>query len=158
MKKFLKTLAVVTLVLVAVLAFGVGCAGPAFVAGKRLAPAIPEDVVHAEGRMKTADGLELLVQSWRPKGETKGTLIVVHGLNGSVSVKGVAYNGAMPVFGKVTGSGYNWSDDKIAAVLTYVRQEWGNKSGPITAELVAAIHAKEGDRKQWSSEELLKIQ
>ncbi len=80
MKKFLKTLAVVTLVLVAVLAFGVGCAGPAFVAGKRLAPAIPEDVVHAEGRMKTADGLELLVQSWRPKGETKGTLIVVHGL------------------------------------------------------------------------------
>lgn len=80
MKKFLQSLAVVTLVLVAVLAFGVGCAGPAFVAGKRVSPTIPEDVVHAEGRMKTADGLELLVQSWRPKGETRGTLIVVHGL------------------------------------------------------------------------------
>lgn len=80
MKKFLQSLAVVTLVLGAVLAFGVGCAGPAFVAGKRVSPTIPEDVVHAEGRMKTADGLELLVQSWRPKGETRGTLIVVHGL------------------------------------------------------------------------------
>ena len=64
----------------------------------------------------------------------------------------------MPVFGKVAGSGYNWSDDKIAAVLTYIRQEWGNKSGPIAAELVAAVHAKEGERKQWSSDELLKIQ
>jgi mono/diheme cytochrome c family protein len=84
--------------------------------------------------------------------------IVLHGLNGPVTVKGSSFNGAMPVFGKVTGSGYNWSDDKIAAVLTYIRQEWGNKSGPISAELVAAIHAKEGDRKQWSSEDLLKIQ
>lgn len=80
MKKALKTLAVVTVVLIAVLAFGVGCAGPAYVAGKRVAPAIPEDVAHVEGRMKTGDGLELLVQSWKPKGETKGTLILVHGL------------------------------------------------------------------------------
>lgn len=84
--------------------------------------------------------------------------IVLHGLNGPVKVKGGDFNGAMPVFGKVAGSGYSWSDDKIAAVLTYVRQEWGNKSGPISAETVAAIRAKEGDRKQWSSEELLKIQ
>jgi mono/diheme cytochrome c family protein len=64
----------------------------------------------------------------------------------------------MPVFGKVAGSGYNWSDEKIAAVLTYIRQEWGNTAGPISTELVAAIRAKEGDRKEWSAEELLKIQ
>jgi mono/diheme cytochrome c family protein len=94
---------------------------------------------------------------WVNGPEERLVRIVIHGLNGVISVKGNSYNGAMPVFGKVTGSGYNWSDDKIAAVLTYVRQEWGNKSGPITAELVAAVHAKEGDRKQWSPEELLKI-
>jgi mono/diheme cytochrome c family protein len=64
----------------------------------------------------------------------------------------------MPVFGKVAGSGYNWSDEKIAAVLTYIRQEWGNTAGPISTELVAAIRAKEGDRKEWSADELLKIQ
>ena len=80
MKKVLKSLAVVTVVVVAVLAFGVGCAGPSYVAGKRVAPAVPEDIAHVEGRMKTSDGLELLVQSWKPKGETKGTLIIVHGL------------------------------------------------------------------------------
>jgi acylglycerol lipase len=87
MKKALKSLLVVTVILVAVLAFGVGCAGPAYVAGKRVAPAVPADVTHAEARMKTGDGLELLVQSWKPvpsgaedKTESKGTLIIVHGL------------------------------------------------------------------------------
>ena len=80
MKKALRTLAVLLVIIVAVLAFGVGCAGPAYVAGRRVAPAIPEDIVHAEGRMETGDGLKLLVQSWKPKGETKGTLIIVHGL------------------------------------------------------------------------------
>ena len=95
---------------------------------------------------------------WVSGSEERLVRLVIHGLNGPLVVKGNSYNGAMPVFGKVTGSGYNWSDEKIAAVLTYIRQEWGNKSGPISTELVAAIHAKEGDRKQWSSEELLKIQ
>ena len=95
---------------------------------------------------------------WVNGSEERLVRIVVHGLNGPVTVKGSAFNGAMPVFGKVAGSGYNWSDDKIAAVLTYIRQEWGNKSGPVTTEQVAAIRAKEGDRKQWSADELLKIQ
>ena len=80
MKKALTSVAVVAVILVAVLAFGVGCAGPAYVAGKRVVPAVPDDVVHAEARMKASDGLELLVQSWRPKTETKGALIIVHGL------------------------------------------------------------------------------
>ena len=64
---------------------------------------------------------------------------------------------AMPAFGKVAGSGYNWSDDRIAAVLSYVRQAWGNKAGAITPEQVAAIHTKEADRKEWSEAELQKI-
>lgn len=84
--------------------------------------------------------------------------IVVHGLKGPVSVKGKQFGAAaMPAFGKVAGSGYNWSDDRIAAVLSYIRQAWGNTAGPITADQVAAIHTKEGNRKEWSSEELAKI-
>ena len=68
--------------------------------------------------------------------------IVLYGLGGKVTVKGTDFNAAaMPAFGKVAGSGYNWSDDKIAAVLTYVRQEWGNTSAAITPEKVAEIHA-----------------
>jgi mono/diheme cytochrome c family protein len=64
----------------------------------------------------------------------------------------------MPIFGKgVTNSDYNWSDDKIAAVLTYVRSEWGNAAAPVTTEKVAEIHAKEGDHKPWTSDELQKF-
>lgn len=84
--------------------------------------------------------------------------IVLHGLKGPITVKGAQYGAAsMPVFGKVAGSGYNWNDDRIAAVLTYVRQEWGNKADPITPEQVTAIRTKEGDRKEWSEAELKAI-
>ena len=84
--------------------------------------------------------------------------IVLYGLKGPLKVKGVEYGmAAMPVIGKVTGSGYNWSDEKIAATLTYVRQSFGNNSPAITPDQVAAIHAKEGDRKEYSQEELLKL-
>ena len=82
--------------------------------------------------------------------------ILLSGLTGPLQVKGAAFPGAapMPSFGT---SGFNWNDEKIAAVLTYVRQEWGNKAGAITPEQVTAIHTKEGDRKEWSADELEKI-
>jgi mono/diheme cytochrome c family protein len=82
--------------------------------------------------------------------------ILLYGLNGSVSVKGATFNAApMPAFG---ASGFNWTDEKIAAVLTYVRQEWGNKAPPISPDTVAAVRAKVGDHKAWTQDELLKVQ
>jgi len=84
--------------------------------------------------------------------------VVLYGLKGPVTVKGVTYNAAaMPAFGKVAGSGYNWSDERIAAVITYVRASFGNSAPAVTEEKVAAIHTKEGDRKEWSEEELMKV-
>lgn len=84
--------------------------------------------------------------------------LVVYGMTGPVTVKGVVYNAApMPVIGKVAGSAYNLGDDKVAAVLTYIRQEWGNVGPPITTEQVAAIRSKEGDRKPYTEQELLKL-
>jgi mono/diheme cytochrome c family protein len=84
--------------------------------------------------------------------------IVLYGLKGDVHVKGQTYNAAaMPVFGQVPGSAYNWSDEKIAAVLTYVRQEWGNKAGAITADQVAAIRTAVGSRKEMTEAELLEV-
>jgi mono/diheme cytochrome c family protein len=60
----------------------------------------------------------------------------------------------MPVFGQVAGSAYNWNDEKIAAVLTYVRQEWGNKAGAVSADEVSAVRKALGDRKEMSEAEL----
>ncbi|MCX6952372.1 MAG: cytochrome c [Verrucomicrobia bacterium] len=84
--------------------------------------------------------------------------IVVYGVTGPLTVKGTTYAAApMPTVGKVAGSAYNLSDDKVAAVLTYIRHEWGNNGPAITTEQVAAIRGKEGDRKPYVQEELLKL-
>ena len=99
----------------------------------------------------------LAASEWATGSEERLIRLVLYGLNGPVKVKGLDYNGAMPAVGKVAGSGYNLSDEKVAAVLTYVRQQWGNAAGPITTEQVAAIRAKEGDRKAYAADELLKL-
>lgn len=79
--------------------------------------------------------------------------ILIHGLTGPVKVSGSAYgSAAMPAFGPL---GSNWKDEKIAYVLTYVRQEWGNKSPAVTKETVARIRAATADRgKAWTAAEL----
>jgi len=84
--------------------------------------------------------------------------IVLYGLKGDVHVEGKVFNAAaMPVFGQVAGSAYNWSDDRIAAVLSYVRQDFGNKSEPVTADQVAAIRKAVGNRKEMSEAELEQV-
>ncbi len=95
---------------------------------------------------------------WAQGPEDRAIRIVLYGLQGPIKVAGKDFNSAMPAFGKVAGSGFNWSDDKIAAVLTYVRQAWGNKAPPVTAAKVSEIRTKEGDHKSWTADELEKIQ
>jgi mono/diheme cytochrome c family protein len=92
---------------------------------------------------------------WVNGNEERVIRILLHGLNGPIDVEGKHFNGAMPAFGKVPGGGYNWNEEKISQVLTYVRQEWGNKAAPITKDKVAEILAKEKARaKPWTSAEL----
>ena len=82
--------------------------------------------------------------------------IVLYGLKGEVHVSGKTYGAAaMPVFGQVAGSAYSWNDEKVAAVLSYVRQEWGNKAGAVTADEVAAVRKALGDRKEMSESEVM---
>ncbi len=89
---------------------------------------------------------------WVNDGEEALVRILIHGMSGPVVVNGVTYNGAMPAFGPL---GSNWKDDKIAHVLTYIRQEWGNKGAPVTKETVARIRAETAARtKAWTAPEL----
>jgi len=57
--------------------------------------------------------------------------ILLHGVQGELVVKGNTYNGVMPAFGTL-------SDEEIAAVLSYIRSDWGNQATPITAATVKA--------------------
>ncbi|SDT96465.1 Cytochrome c, mono-and diheme variants [Verrucomicrobium sp. GAS474] len=69
-------------------------------------------------------------------GENHLAWIVLDGLVGPVRVAGAPQcNGAM-----VPWKGY-FDDAKLAAVLTYIRQEWGNAAPPIAPEGVAAARA-----------------
>jgi len=100
----------------------------------------------------------LVDSEWVTGSEERLIRIVMHGLKGPVTVKGETFNAAaMPAFGQVPGSGYNWSDERVAAVLTYIRQEWGNDAAPIETATVAAIRAEIPARAEWSEAELLAI-
>lgn len=59
--------------------------------------------------------------------------IVLHGVTGPITVKGVSYNGAMPAFGN------QMQDAEIAAVLTFLRSQWGNRAEAVNEETVAAV-------------------
>jgi mono/diheme cytochrome c family protein len=92
---------------------------------------------------------------WVQGNEERVIRVLLHGLNGPIDVEGHAFNGAMPAFGKVVGGGYNWKEEKIAQVLTYIRQEWGNKAAPVATAKVVEILGKEKDRpKPWTQGEL----
>ncbi|HTZ22305.1 MAG TPA: cytochrome c [Opitutaceae bacterium] len=95
---------------------------------------------------------------WANGNEERVIRIVLHGLSGEVKVGPATFNGVMPSFGKVPGGGFNWRDDQIAEVLTYIRQEWGNKAGSVTPEQVTAIRTQEAARaKPWTAAELMAI-
>jgi mono/diheme cytochrome c family protein len=57
--------------------------------------------------------------------------ILLHGVQGELVVKGNTYKGVMPAFGTL-------ADEEIAAVLTYIRSDWGNKAAPIAAATIKA--------------------
>ena len=57
--------------------------------------------------------------------------ILLHGVNGELTVMGTVYKGAMPAFQQL-------NDAELSAVASYVRAEWSNKAAPIKAELFVA--------------------
>lgn len=69
----MRTLCLVLLTLTA-------CAGPSYVAGRRVAPPVPDTLTHGEDRFEGKGGVKLFTQSWRPTAPPKAVVVVVHGL------------------------------------------------------------------------------
>ena len=77
--------------------------------------------------------------------------IVLKGIKGPVTVKGAAFNSQMQPWEPL-------GPKKIAAVLTFVRQEWGNKGGEITeAQVLAAKKKMTAHGDQWTLDEVKQI-
>lgn len=85
---------------------------------------------------------------WVAGNDRRLALIVLHGLMGPIEVKGQPWNLVMPP------QGMTLDDRKIAAVLTYVRSEWGNDAPEVSPETVAAMREKYAGHAPWTAETL----
>ena len=96
-----------------------------------------------------------LVESSWVTGEPERLIrIALHGLYGEIEVSGQKWNLAMP------GQGMNplLDDAKLADVLSYIRNAWGNEAAPITAAQIAAVREQTKDRKMpWTADTLLQV-
>lgn len=108
-----------------------------------------------DGAGKPGQAPPLAGSEWvNAKGANRLVRIVALGLNGPIEVSGKQYSfpTGMTPFGSVL------SDEDIAAVLSYIRQQWGNKAAPVTVEEVSAIRTELGNRAQaMTVEELLRM-
>jgi mono/diheme cytochrome c family protein len=76
--------------------------------------------------------------------------MILKGNNPPMTIDGKVY-AAVPMPGQEAAL----NDEKVAAVATYVRANFGNTGGPVTKEQVAAVRAKFADRKTpWMQAEL----
>lgn len=80
--------------------------------------------------------------------------IVLHGLYGPVQVNGQTWNLAMPGLG-ATGL---LDDEKLAAILSYVRRAWGNTASVVEPSVIAKVRSETKDRTlPWTAAELASI-
>ncbi len=78
--------------------------------------------------------------------------VLLKGLEGPIEVEKAQFNGAMPTFGT------KFSDKQIAAVLSYVRQAWGNAAPAVQEGTVTQIRQALGDRSRvFSATELMSV-
>jgi mono/diheme cytochrome c family protein len=74
--------------------------------------------------------------------------VLLHGIEGPVIVKGEVYDTPMPAAPLA-------DDEAVAAVMTFVRQAFGNKAGPITPAFVAKVREETSSREtSWTAKEL----
>jgi len=95
-----------------------------------------------------------LVQSeWVTGDKKRLSLIVLHGLEGPISVKNKKYNA--PEILPVMPSHSTLGDDDITAILTYIRNEWSNNAGPMDRRTVGMARILAQGRVQpWTADAL----
>jgi mono/diheme cytochrome c family protein len=99
------------------------------------------------------DGLAppLVDSDWVTGSPERLARITLHGLRGPLNVKGKIWELEMPPVSVL-------SDKEIAALLTYIRREWGHQATAITPEFVAKVRKETEEREEaWTEADLLKI-
>ena len=86
---------------------------------------------------------------WMSAQPTVPIRIVLHGLNGPISVAGSTYDGVMLAHKDIL------SDQQIADVLSYCRVAWGAQGDAISVDTVTDIRNQHADRSiPWTTQTL----
>lgn len=94
----------------------------------------------------------LVASEWVTGSEERIIRIVLHGLNGPITVEGKEYNNVMAPLGGAL------KDEQVANVISYVRASWGNTAAEVKPETVAKVRADTAGRNTfWTAGELLKV-
>lgn len=106
---------------------------------------IGQDIYFREGSCVTChqpngQGLDpafpsLVKSPWVSEDRDRLIKIVLHGLMGPLELNGKKYDGQVPM----APFGGMYTDQEIAAVLTFVRNHFGNKAEPVTAAQVKTV-------------------
>jgi mono/diheme cytochrome c family protein/glucose/arabinose dehydrogenase len=98
-------------------------------------------------------GPPLVGSEWVTGDETRLALILLHGIEGPLEVDGKMYD--TPDILPVMPAHYTMGDASITAVLTYIRNEWGNHGGPVGNRTVGRTRiTTQGRVMPWTAEEL----
>ncbi|MGX5852696.1 PVC-type heme-binding CxxCH protein [Dyadobacter jiangsuensis] len=106
-----------------------------------------------DGKGLEASGFPPLSGAWVTGSDERLIKIALKGLLGPIEVNGKKYPGQVPM----TPFAGLLKDDEVAAVLTYVRNSFGNKAAAISPEKVKQVRAATEAKKDfYSPEQLLK--
>ncbi|MEN2281601.1 c-type cytochrome [Algoriphagus sp. SE2] len=107
----------------------------------------------ANGRGANRMGPPLVNSEWVLGDEKRLSLILLHGLEGPIEVDGKKYDA--PEILPVMPSHSTMDDASIAAILTYIRNEWGNQATPVSRRTVGGMRVMtQGRVYPWSAPEL----
>lgn len=97
----------------------------------------------------------LVGSAWVNGSEERLVKMALHGLWGKLEVNGKTYDPARGV-PPMTAFKNLLDDEELAAVLTFVRNTWGNSASVISPETVKLVRAKTSERTTfWTPDELL---
>jgi len=98
----------------------------------------------ADGQgLETVGYPPLAGSEWVLDDEERLIQLTLKGLYGPITVKGKNYNPTVPM----TAYEGLMNDEEMAAVLTFVRNSWGNQASPVSPEKVRQVRAAYQDKK-----------
>lgn len=125
-----------------------------YATGEALYKAVCMACHQADGKGQPGVAPSLIGTPWVVGSEERLTRIVLDGLQGPITVGDERWNLVMP------GHRQNpiLSDERIAAILTYIRRTWGNEASPVATETVERIRKATEDReKPWTVKGLKRV-